>query len=304
MRRARRIWSSLVEPAAPPAGVRRGVTVCSLFCASLGATETVRTVATGARPSCAWLRGKRGRLALCSALAICAGFCLGGDHRAVVLAAGRRDVRALAALARPCPMTENWRPIAWGALPGALPPIVLYMISAFEVTRGLVVSMAQPNFAAIAIVGAQFGLLALALYSSSRTVAVVFARRFGQATLLGFVLVRPLRAPVAIAALALIALVISAWRFRAPLGYLPWNVIASVGAALLPTLVPLWALPRFRAPRDHGGCAARLGGTCDGRRAQLRSRQRGRARGPGETLGGASATTSRCGCSLSIATAT
>src|SRR6187549_3348701 len=78
MRRARRIWSSLVEPAAPESGLRRGVTVCSLFCAWLGATETARALATGARPSLAWLRGIAAGLALCSALAICVGVCLGG----------------------------------------------------------------------------------------------------------------------------------------------------------------------------------------------------------------------------------
>jgi arylsulfatase A-like enzyme len=249
-RRARRIWSSLVEPAAPSSGVRPGALVCSLFCASLGATETARALVTGSRPSLAWLWGIAAGLALCSVVAICAGLCL---DAIIALSSSGQAGRA--------GRWQRWLGQAdddgettadrVGALLGALPPFGLYLLAAFGVTRRLVVSMAQPHFAAIAIVAVQLGMLALALalYPASRTVAVALVRRCRRVPLLGSVLVRPLRVVVATAALAMLVLGVFAWRFRAPLAYLPWSVIASVGAAVLLTFVSLVTLSRFRTAR-------------------------------------------------------
>lgn len=132
-------------------------------------------------------------------------------------------------------------------------------LAGVRVCEALILGMARPQFAAIACVASLAGLLLTA------------ALAFPALAAMGMYLARALRripgafgSPLHVAAWlgagALAALAAFAWRFRTPLGYLPWPQILQLGAAGLLALLWTWAarrLPRSRRlPRRASMLAA------------------------------------------------
>jgi arylsulfatase A-like enzyme len=114
------------------------------------------------------------------------------------------------------------------AIPGVLG---LYMVATFFASHRVIVGMARPEFAALALVGAQLLLLTAAvflffpargvgLWGARGLIRVPFLRRAWQILLLllGF---------------AAIALGSFVYRYREPLSYLPWRPIVQVAISLV-----------------------------------------------------------------------
>jgi arylsulfatase A-like enzyme len=135
-------------------------------------------------------------------------------------------------------------------------PLLLsaYALATFLVSQRIILGMARPEFAALAVVGSQLVLLMAATlaFFPARGLGLLAARGLGRVPglrrvwqLLGLLL-----------SLALLALGLFVLRYREPLGYLPWRQIAHVclACALAAALAFVPRLPRLvRLPLTAAG---------------------------------------------------
>ena len=127
----------------------------------------------------------------------------------------------------------------------ALPVVIaVYALATFAVSRRLILGMARPEFAALAIVGSQLVIATLAVLSFWP------ARAFGLLVARGFALVPGLKRAWQVTALlvfaAALALGAFGWTYREPLSYLPWIPIAQVALAVVISLGFGLAFHRWR----------------------------------------------------------
>jgi arylsulfatase A-like enzyme len=129
----------------------------------------------------------------------------------------------------------------------AVPAVLaVYMIATFFVSYRVILGMARPEFAGLALVGAQLLLLMAA------GLALLPARGFGVLVSRGLVRVpfmrRAWQVASVIALAGTIALGLFVWRYREPLGYLPWRPILQVVIAVVASLALGWLSNRVRMP--------------------------------------------------------
>lgn len=258
MRRERRTWTGLLQRAVPAPAIRRGVRLCVAFAAWLALLELLRLLVSGLVlrvPT--WGVGVVSGIGLSLPVAFVAGVALGA---LLWLSAPERmasgDTRSASArFARWC-----WEQDAlaqarrMSAVVGAIAPLALFALMSFSIARQLVVGVAQPHFAALAILGAQLaiGLVCLALYPANRTLSAWALARVP----LRWCFSRVGAVLVALGALLACGVAVEAWLNRSTLEFLPWPQIASVGGATLLALGSDWAARRQRAVARVGWVAA------------------------------------------------
>ncbi|HKP60036.1 MAG TPA: sulfatase [Polyangiales bacterium] len=140
-------------------------------------------------------------------------------------------------------------------------PVVLgvYALGTFLVSQRIILGMARPEFAALAVVGSQLVLLmaAAVVFYPARGLGMLCARGLSRVSLLR----RAWQVLSLLVLLALLALGLFVLRYREPLGYLPWREIVQIGLAftlagvlgLVPRLPRMLTLPLTAAA---AGCAA------------------------------------------------
>jgi arylsulfatase A-like enzyme len=129
----------------------------------------------------------------------------------------------------------------------AVPAVLaVYMIANFFVSYRVILGMARPEFAALALAGAQLLLLMAA------GVALSPARGFGSLLSRGLTRVGFLRRAWQVAGVIVlfgaIAVGVFVWKYREPLGYLPWRPILQAVIAVVASLAITWISSWVRVP--------------------------------------------------------
>ncbi|MFI5309010.1 MAG: sulfatase-like hydrolase/transferase, partial [Polyangiales bacterium] len=129
-----------------------------------------------------------------------------------------------------------------GSLLGALPPLVLFALCGFVLTRRTVLGMVRPHFAAITIVATHLALLVLALglYPASRNVGILVSRTLGRLPVLRLVFGRAGGLLLVSFAMALGASAYVVHRFWSTFSFLPWRTISGLFSAALCTFLATW----------------------------------------------------------------
>lgn len=252
MRPVRPTWTGLWRRAVPAELVRRGIRICVAYAAWLGLLELGRLLLAGTTPSVAWARSVLAGVALSLPCALLAGVALG----LFLLASAGRDRQGERAAA-------GMRIVQWlwqrdvqaqrarvAALLGALPLLLAFALASFELTRRLVVGVAQPHFAALAILGSQLALMlaCFAVYPAARNLAAWFTPRAP----LRWCFERAGSVVITVGVALLAALAVGAWIGREALGFLPWPQITTAGGALLLALASELLGARVRGVRVAG----------------------------------------------------
>jgi arylsulfatase A-like enzyme len=253
MGRASGIFFGLPGRAAPLGPVLRSLRACLLVATFLWLIDTGWTLRVAGSLDLDLARG-RGMLAglgLSLLLAAVAGLVLGALR--LLSSAGPQGAepgdfgaRARRWLTEPDAQTQS---LHVGALLGVLPVLGLFAAAAFVVTRRVIIGMAQPHFAAIAIVASHLVLLlmSLALYPAARNVGILIARGLGTRRGLRWLFGRASGLVIVCTVVfsgAALGLLVKFWR---TFEFLPWRPIATVAGAC--ALTALWLLSTGKGTR-------------------------------------------------------
>ena len=122
-------------------------------------------------------------------------------------------------------------------------PLVLaaYALATFLISQRIILGMARPEFAALAVVGSQLVLLtaAVAGFLPARGLGTLGARALGRLPGLS----RAWQVALVLCGLALLASGLFVYRYREPLGYLPWRQLLQIAGAIALAALAAW-LPR------------------------------------------------------------
>lgn len=149
-----------------------------------------------------------------------------------------------------------------GALLALLPLALFWIGAGANVCERLIVGMARPQFAALACVGSLLVLLlmAAALFPAVAGLMTFLCRGLALLPRAGArCFAKPMHYVAWLGLLGALALGLFAWRFRAPLAYLPWPIVLQLTAAAVAALA--WSLlasrlpARTRLPRTAAGWA-------------------------------------------------
>jgi arylsulfatase A-like enzyme len=260
MGRAGRILSSLFGLGAPGGPLGRSVRACLLFAVLAFSIESAWSLASPAVPTLARVRGLLAGLGSSCVLAATAGIAVFGLVWLTSLASPvDGGAQALAVRARRWLWEREGQADRVAGLLGAVPLLAVFCSAAFTITRALVIGMARPHFAAIAIVAAHLALLlgCAALYPAARNAGQLAARLLGRVPFASALVARAgtvLGALLVLAVCAAIAVLVGFWE---TFSYLPWRAISTWGGAALGTLAALLLAARLPAKLLWPGRAVR-----------------------------------------------